>query len=108
MSTVEWRDLGLVELAYPYALDAVSDRERDTIERRRKRADRLTAAAFDDTVDAVRETLAELVAIDACPATAEVEDRLMRALDRVLAPTRDRTGTFARFGRWCAFRRGER
>jgi anti-sigma-K factor RskA len=48
----------LLELATPYALDAVSDQERADIERRLAIAPQPVAAAFDDEVRAVRETMA--------------------------------------------------
>ncbi|WP_327146069.1 anti-sigma factor [Nocardia sp. NBC_01327] len=109
MSIVEHPDMELLELAYPYAMDAVTDHERGDIELRRTRADRVTVAEFDATVSAVRESMAELSIVDAYPAPKHVEDRLMRALDRVLQGTRDesgpqRAGGFARFSRleWLA------
>ncbi|MEY8015218.1 anti-sigma factor domain-containing protein [Mycobacterium servetii] len=48
----------LLELAAPYALDAVSDAERVDIERRVAAAPRPLAAAFEAEVRAIRETLA--------------------------------------------------
>ncbi|WP_405138180.1 RskA family anti-sigma factor [Nocardia sp. NBC_01388] len=104
MSTVERPDMELLELAYPYAMDAVTDHERGDIELRRTRADRVTVAEFDATVSAVRESMAELSIVDAYPAPKHVEDRLMRALDRVLQGTRDdigqrRVSGLARFSR---------
>lgn len=48
----------LLELAAPYALDAVSDAERVDIERRLAAAPRSLAAAFEAEVRAIRETLA--------------------------------------------------
>ena len=50
----------LLELATPYALDAMSDEERTAIDRRLKTAPRSVAAAFEDEVRAVRETMAVL------------------------------------------------
>ncbi|MGX1806223.1 anti-sigma factor [Nocardia sp. NPDC055321] len=97
MSIIERPDMDdLAELAYPYALDAVSESERAEIERRRERADRVTAAEFDAGVSAVRESMAELSLLDACPPPAEAEDRLMRALDRMLRAARDQGGYLAR------------
>ncbi|WP_306359965.1 anti-sigma factor domain-containing protein [Nocardia sp. CC227C] len=84
MSTTERPDLDLLELAYPYAIDAVSDAERAAIEARRERADRFTAAEFDATVVALRDTLADLTTVDSVPPPAELEGRLLRALDRVI------------------------
>ena len=51
-------DFELLELAAPYALHAVSDEERADIERRVAAASAPVAAAFDDEVRSVRETLA--------------------------------------------------
>ncbi|MFE6860907.1 anti-sigma factor domain-containing protein [Nocardia sp. NPDC057668] len=97
MSIIERPDMDdLAELAYPYALDAVSAAERDDIDHRRERADRVTAAEFDAGVSAVREAMAELSVLDACPPPAEAEDRLMRALDRMLRAARDQSGYLAR------------
>ncbi|WP_330180109.1 anti-sigma factor [Nocardia sp. NBC_01503] len=76
----------LLELAYPYAIDAVTDGEREEIELRRAHADRLTAAEFDAIVAWVRETMADLSIADSCSPPADLEDRLMRALDRVTVP----------------------
>lgn len=90
MSTIERPDMDLLELAYPYAMDAVTDSERGAIEQRRDRADRLTVAEFDATVSSIRETMAELSIVDSCPAPADLEDRLMRALDRVMVAALDR------------------
>ncbi|MBV8789796.1 MAG: anti-sigma factor, partial [Mycobacterium sp.] len=56
----EPNDFELLELATPYALDAVSDEQRSDIERWLAAAPRPVAAAFDDEVRAVRETMAVL------------------------------------------------
>jgi anti-sigma-K factor RskA len=58
-------DFELLELATPYALHAVSDAERAEIERRVAAAPEPVAAAFDDEVRAVRETMAVLSAATA-------------------------------------------
>ncbi|MBB5918299.1 anti-sigma-K factor RskA [Nocardia transvalensis] len=71
----------LPDLAYPYALDALTDAQRDQVERLLARADEETAAEFRATVREVRETLATMTAVDAVPAPAEVEAALQRALD---------------------------
>ncbi|MCV7075662.1 MULTISPECIES: anti-sigma factor [Mycobacterium] len=55
-------DFELLELAAPYALDAVSDEERAEIGRRVAAASPPIAAAFNDEVRAVRETMAVLSA----------------------------------------------
>ncbi|MEV0034008.1 hypothetical protein [Nocardia sp. NPDC050793] len=86
MKTPEHSGADLLELAYPYAMDAVTETERRLIERRRAAADRVCAAEFDATVDTARETLAALSILDAVPPPAGLEDRLMRALDRAIDP----------------------
>ncbi|WP_067545910.1 anti-sigma factor [Nocardia crassostreae] len=75
-------DTDLFALAYPYALDAVTDHERADIEQRRERADRGARAAFDATVSAIWVTLAALTVRDARTAPMELEQRVGRALDR--------------------------
>ncbi|MFE3194156.1 anti-sigma factor [Nocardia sp. NPDC059240] len=77
-------DVELLDLAYPYALDAVTEWERRGIERRREHADRLTAAEFDGAVAALYDTLAELSAADICTPPKTLETRLMRAVDRAI------------------------
>lgn len=54
----EHTDFELLELATPYALNAVSDDERADIDRRVAAAPSPVAAAFNDEVRAVRETMA--------------------------------------------------
>ncbi|TQM26295.1 RskA family anti-sigma factor [Nocardia bhagyanarayanae] len=81
MSTPEQPEADLLELAYPYAMHAVTEIERKLIERRRAAADRAWAAEFDAMVGETRETLAALSILDALPPPAGLEDRLMRALD---------------------------
>lgn len=56
----EHTDFELLELATPYALNAVSDDERADIDRRVAAAPSPVAAAFNDEVRAVRETMAVL------------------------------------------------
>ncbi len=51
-------DFELLELATPYALHAISDAERAEVDRRLAAAPSAVAAAFDDEVRAVRETMA--------------------------------------------------
>jgi anti-sigma-K factor RskA len=80
----------LLELATPYALNAISDSERAAIDRQLVAAPTAVAAAFDDEVRAVRETMAVISATTA----AEPPDRLRAA---VLAGIQ--TGT-ARRSRW--------
>jgi anti-sigma-K factor RskA len=66
----------LLELATPYALNAVSDAERASIDRQLSSATRALANAFDDEVRAVRETMAVVSATTA----AEPPDHLRAAL----------------------------
>ncbi|MBF6175308.1 anti-sigma factor domain-containing protein [Nocardia blacklockiae] len=75
----------LLDLAYPYALDALSDEERRTIEQLLDEADEATAAEFRTTVRELRETLAAMTVVDAVPAPPELEARLQAALDAQLA-----------------------
>ncbi|WP_431969965.1 RskA family anti-sigma factor [Nocardia sp. bgisy134] len=83
---LEHSEADLLELAYPYALHAVTEVERRLIEERRAAADRVSAAEFDETVDQVRETLAALSVLDARTPPAGLEHRLMRALDCAVGP----------------------
>src|ERR1700740_3575976 len=72
-------DFELLELAAPYAMHAGADEERPDITRRVAAAPSAVAAAFNDEVRAVRETLAVVSATTA----AEPPSRLRGA---VLAP----------------------
>jgi anti-sigma-K factor RskA len=67
----------LLDLAVPYALDAVSDDERGEIESRLASAGLPVADAFYDEVRAVRETMAALTAADVEPPPAHLRDRLL-------------------------------
>jgi anti-sigma-K factor RskA len=67
-------DFELLELAAPYALHAVSDEERADIDRRIAAAPSAVAAAFNDEVRAVRETMAVVSA-----ATTAEPSALLRA-----------------------------
>lgn len=75
-------DADLLEYAYPYALDALPDTEREALEERVRNADTAAAAEFRATVRDVRETLASLTIVDAHPAPPRVEESLQAALDR--------------------------
>ncbi|GAB2534945.1 anti-sigma factor [Nocardia heshunensis] len=75
----------LIELAYPYALDALSIAERRNVEQLLDGADEPTAAEFRSTVHDLRETLASMTLVDAVPAPAEVEYAIDAALDAQLA-----------------------
>lgn len=74
----------LLALATPYALDAVSDEERTDIERRVATAPRSVAAAFDDEVRAVRETMAVISATTAVEPPAHLWAATLAAI-----PSRD-------------------
>ncbi|OBB63247.1 MULTISPECIES: anti-sigma factor [unclassified Mycobacterium] len=80
----EPNEFELLELATPYALDAVSDEERAEIERRVAAAPRSVAAAFDDEVRAVRETMAVVSATTAVEPPAR-----LRAATLAAIPARD-------------------
>lgn len=75
----ELYDDELLELAVPYALDAVSDAERDAIESRLASASLPVADAFYDEVRAVRETMAALSAADAEEPPAALRERILAA-----------------------------
>lgn len=70
----------LLDLAVPYALDAVSDAERDQIESRLAAAPLPVADAFYDEVRAVRETMAVVSAADAADPPADLRERLLAAV----------------------------
>jgi anti-sigma-K factor RskA len=78
-------DFELLELATPYALDAVSETERADIERRLTQAPRAVADAFRAEVRQVRETMATVTS-----ATAVEPPAALRS--RVLAEVSPRTG----------------
>lgn len=70
----------LLDLAVPYALDAVSDSERADIESRLASAGLPVADAFYDEVRAVRETMAIVSAADAEQPPAQLRGRLLSAV----------------------------
>lgn len=70
----------LLELATPYALDAVSDTERADIDRRLRRAPRRVAQAFDEEVRAVQETLAAMSSATSIEPPAELRSRVLSAV----------------------------
>ncbi|MFE3194163.1 anti-sigma factor domain-containing protein [Nocardia sp. NPDC059240] len=75
----------LRELAYPYALDALTDADRRTVEQLLEHADEPVATEFRSTVHDLRETLASMTLVDAVPAPAELEYTIDTALDAQLA-----------------------
>jgi anti-sigma-K factor RskA len=73
-------DFELLELATPYALHAVSDAERADIDRRVAAAPSPVAAAFDDEVRAVRETMAVVSAATAAEPPAHLRTAMLAAV----------------------------
>ncbi|MGW4326928.1 anti-sigma factor [Nocardia sp. NPDC004573] len=71
----------LLDLAYPYAMDAVAEIERRHIDHRLATADSGTAAAFAAAVHGVRETLAALSATAAVNPPPTLEAKILRAID---------------------------
>jgi anti-sigma-K factor RskA len=72
-------DFELLELATPYALHAVSEPERAEIERRVAAAPSPVAAAFNDEVRAVRETMAVVSAATAAEPPAHLRAATLSA-----------------------------
>jgi anti-sigma-K factor RskA len=72
-------DFELLELATPYALHAVSDAERAEIERRVAAAPSPVAAAFNDEVRAIRETMAVVSAATAAEPPAHLRAATLAA-----------------------------
>ncbi|HSS25615.1 MAG TPA: anti-sigma factor [Mycobacterium sp.] len=73
-------DFELLELATPYALHAMSDEERANIDRRVAAAPSAVAAAFDDEVRAVRETMAVVSAATAAEPPAHLRTATLAAV----------------------------
>ncbi|MFB7716217.1 anti-sigma factor domain-containing protein [Nocardia sp. NPDC056100] len=82
----------LLDLAYPYALDALSDDDRRAVEQLLSTADETAAAAFRTTVRDIHETMATMTEVDARPAPPAVETALQRALDAQQAESASGTG----------------
>ncbi|MEU4345712.1 hypothetical protein AB0H00_31440 [Nocardia sp. NPDC023852] len=83
----------LLDLAYPYAMDAVAEIERRSIERRLAEADPRTVAAFSSIVRGVRETLAALTVVDAVNPPPTLEAKVLRSLNELPGRVRpDRRG----------------
>jgi anti-sigma-K factor RskA len=74
-------DFELLELATPYALDAVSEAERADIEHRLARAPTAVAEAFRAEVLQVRETLATMSSLTAVEPPAELRNRVLAATE---------------------------
>jgi anti-sigma-K factor RskA len=73
-------DFELLELATPYAMHAVSDAERTEIEQRVAAAPAAVAAAFNDEVRAVRETMAVVSAATATEPPARLRASTLSAV----------------------------
>jgi anti-sigma-K factor RskA len=74
-------DLELLELAAAYAMHAVSDQERADIDRRVAAAPAAVAAAFNDQVRAVRETLAVVSAATAAEPPAHLRGAILGPIE---------------------------
>jgi hypothetical protein len=70
----------LLDLAYPYALDAVDEGERRHIDERVEDADAATAAAFAAVVYDIHETLATITILDELPPPPELAASVVRAV----------------------------
>ncbi|WP_435593103.1 anti-sigma factor [Nocardia sp. bgisy118] len=81
MIDAESPDPDLLDLAFPYAMDAVDADERAAIERRVRAADPATAAAFENTVRGVRETVAAMTVVDSVTPAAGLEIAVLSAID---------------------------
>lgn len=73
-------DGDLLDLAVPYALDAMSDAEREEVESRVAASTLPVTDAFYDEVRAVRETMALLSAADAEQPPVQLRDQLLSAV----------------------------
>src|SRR5262249_39790253 len=73
-------DFELLELATPYALDAVSDTERADIERRLAEAPAAVSEAFDAGVREVRETMAAMSTATAAEPPVELRRRVLQTV----------------------------
>jgi anti-sigma-K factor RskA len=76
-------DFELLELAAPYAMHAVSDAERAEIDRRVAAAPAPVAAAFNDEVRAVRETMALVSAATAAEPPAQLRGAILAPIEPV-------------------------
>lgn len=93
-------DDDLLDLAVPYALDAVSDAERDKIEGRLAAAGLPIVDAFYDEVRAVRETMAVVSAADAQEPPSQLRQALLSAVAADGGASNVRTLPTARTRRW--------
>jgi anti-sigma-K factor RskA len=89
-------EFGLLELATPYALNAISDTERLAIDRQLAAAPVAVAEAFGDEVRAVRETMAAVSAATAAEPPARLRAGVLAAAQAHHArPSRWRTVVLA-------------
>ncbi|MGA8332126.1 MAG: anti-sigma factor [Mycobacterium sp.] len=72
-------EFDLLELATPYALNAISDAERAAVERRLAAASRPIADTFDDEVRAIRETMAIVSAATSAEPPAQLRAAVLGA-----------------------------
>ncbi|MEU2175725.1 anti-sigma factor [Nocardia sp. NPDC019219] len=86
----------LLDLAYPYAMDAVAEIERRHIDDRVATADSRTAAAFAAAVHGIRETLAALSVTAAVNPPPTLESKILRAIDDSGPDSRRRGGDLRR------------
>lgn len=93
MMETEQSRADLLDLAYPYAMDAVAEIERRSIENHLAEADPRTAAAFASIVRGIRETLAALTVVDAVNPPPTLEAQILRSLNELPSRVRpDRRG----------------
>ncbi|MFR9749988.1 anti-sigma factor domain-containing protein [Nocardia sp. 004] len=79
MTETEQSRADLLALAYPYAMDAVSEIERRHIENRVAKADSATVTEFTTAVRGGREMLAALSEIDAVAPPQALESKILQA-----------------------------
>ncbi|MEU1993690.1 anti-sigma factor [Nocardia gamkensis] len=96
MTGTETSRADLLDLAYPYAMDAVAEIERRRIENRLAKTDSGTAAAFTAAVYGIRETLAALSATAAVNPPPTLESKILGAIDDSRPGARRRRETLAR------------
>lgn len=85
----------LLALAAPYALHAVSDRERAEIEREVDAAPAEVSAAFDEEVRGIRETMALLSHVTAVEPPAQLRERVLMTVNTSSRRNRWRTAASA-------------
>ncbi|MFI9507835.1 anti-sigma factor domain-containing protein [Nocardia sp. NPDC052566] len=92
----------LLDLAVPYALDAVTDTERDAIEVRLQAAEPEANAEFTDAVRDIHETMVAVTVFDSIAPPPEVEAAILRAIDESEPGTAQRFRRIPRRTRWLA------